>query len=95
MTSKAWRYVQESHYEFHYNRELRYIRIFGFKDSFELIQRQHEAVLNFNEMEKKLEAESIASVTLFDPTIESYSENPTSKRNESYSCKLDTLSMIV
>lgn len=87
--------MQESHYEFHYNVELRYIKIFGFKDSFELIQRQHEAVLNFNEMEKRLEAESIASVTLFDASIEVYSENPTSKRNESYSrkvCKLTLLS---
>lgn len=94
VTPKAWRYVQETRYEFHYNEEFRYIRIFGFKNSFELIQRQNEAVLNFNEMEKRLEAESVASVTLFDASIEAYSENLTSRRNESYSCKLRKLTIL-
>lgn len=88
VTVKAWRYVQESNYIFNFETDSRFCEIIGFKANLEVMLRQQEAIINFNEMEKRLD-ESEMSLTLFDQS-ELFSANAVEfEKNQTYTCELD------
>lgn len=90
VTPKAWFYAQESLYIYQHVRDLRHFNVTGFRDQMEVLQRQQEAVMNFNEMHKKMEEDrdlSGASVTL--QSLEPFSMNIQVDEREPVSCELN------
>lgn len=55
LSKKAWFYIQEALYDYKYVRHSRHYQLYGFKDNLEVAQRQHEASLNFHEMQIKFD----------------------------------------
>lgn len=89
VAAKAWRYVQESNYIFNFEADSRIFKIMGFKANLEIMLRQQEAIINFNEMEKRLD-ESEMSLTMFDQSTEHFSVNAAElEKNQTYTCELD------
>lgn len=90
VTPKAWFYTQDSLYLHQYNRELRHYKVTGFRNNLEFIERQHEAILNFYEMKKKLdEDQNSLSMTFNESSIDPFfeRERPSLVDHETYSRK--------
>lgn len=68
MSSIAWVHVQDSLYLHSHNKELRCYKVTGYKDESQGALHQQEALMNFQEMRKKIEDYSSASITFKDPS---------------------------
>lgn len=68
ITWKAWHYTQESIYTYEVKRENRCYKITGFKELIDVVRRQYEASINFQEMHKNLhrnmEAPSVSNLLM-------------------------------
>lgn len=102
VSSKAWFYVQESHYLYYHNKDLRHYKIEGFRDILKVAQRQQESALNFHEMRKTtlmLDNDiSVMSLTMLDSSINHREMSEMAMAmdpNEAYSRKLRNFSTFI
>lgn len=90
VSSKAWIYAQESLYTYQFIKDHRHYKVLAFKDDLEVAQRQHEAILNFNEMQKQLDQQrdqSSVSVTLHESSFDPLTFEARRNRPETYERK--------
>lgn len=89
VSSKAWFYAQESLYIHEYVRDHRCYKILAFTDDLEVAQRQHEAILNFKEMQKQLDRDqsSILSANTHEPSFDPFAFESLVNTNETYACE--------
>lgn len=90
VTPKAWFSTQESLYQYTHFKDARHYKVTGMKDM-EGTYRQHEAVMNFYEMKKKLEGDDLSSatsLTAMDTSLEPFGLEIAYERSQKFSRKV-------